>query len=62
MIVEDVDDNAAAMTEFLLQPLAALAGIATVLSEGVNTAVQVQAFSNFLRIFCRDGAFNKISH
>ena len=62
MIVEDVDDDAAAVAEFRIKSLAALPGVWTVMGETVDTAVQVQTEGQFLREIGRDRTFDEVAH
>ena len=62
MIVEDVDDDAAAVTVFRVKSLAALSGVWAVLGKGVDAAMQMQSQGQFLRIIGGNGALDEITH
>lgn len=62
MIVEDVDDDAAAVAEFRLKSSAALPGVRAVLGETVNSTVKVQSKGQFFREVGRDRAFDEVAH
>lgn len=62
VVVENVDDDAAAMPEFRVQPLPALAGVGAVLGEAVDATVKVQPQSYFWGINRGNRAFDKVAH
>ena len=62
MIIEDIDNDTAAMAEFRMESLSALSSMGAVLGETVNAAVQMQTESNFLWVAGWYGPFNKVTH
>ena len=62
VIVENVDNDTASVTEFRVKPLSASACMWAVLGEAVYTTMEMQTQGDFFGIICSDAAFDKVTH